>query len=857
MRKPPPGIPNELLKYAREKQGWSQQELADRIDPHKASKNVVTVKTIQRWEQGKSAPTQDHLSQLQKLFNKSPAALGYPGEGKISFWRVPRQNDFFTGRETILQQLHDIFQLQRAGPSARGRPVALSGLGGIGKSQIALEYAYRYRNYYHAVVWIQATSSQQFVSDLAALAHLLELPEYDTADSRVQMSAVKTWFSELTRWLLIFDNAEDFGAIERFLPSESHGHVLLTTQAQTTGKFADCIAVESLDDTTGAELLLRRADHIPLKGTVADATAVDVADAHSLSEELGGLPLALDQAGAYIEETGASLSEYLRLYQHEQAKLLAARGAIASEESGHPDSVVITVSLSVGKADKQHPLTRDILNFCTFLQSDAIPEELFQSDGGFQFGTTVFHEGIAALLRYSLIKRHTEENFLSMHRLVQAVLQDTLGNEEKQLWIERAVRAVNASFPDLEFGGTWPQRDWPACERLVRHGVQLALSRERVQLVSPEAGELLHKTALYLWNRRDFSDVESLYQQALQVRRQLFGTQHPDVAASLNSLANLYYEQGRYNEAEALYQQALRMRECLLGSDHPDLVPSLNGLAKLCYYAKADHTRAEALYQQAIRLTEGHLGVDHPYRAYLLMNLANLYSSQEQYQPAEACYRSAIHIWEQHLGPNHPSTALAYNNLGALYLRKRDYTQAEACFLRTRQLLEGLRGRTHPYIVPALNNLAEVYMLQGKYTEAEPLYHQALQLLEAQLGLEDSNLAYPLSGLGELYRLQGRYEASLHSYKRALRLRKKAFGLQHPSTAEIMDGLGQLQEAQGCYEKARILYAGVRAIREQVFGLSHSSTRETSQRLIALLHTMGQHDEATQLEATLQLPFSG
>lgn len=852
MRKPPPGIPNELLKYAREKQGWSQQELADRIDPHKASKNVVTVKTIQRWEQGKSAPTQDHLSQLQKLFIKSPAALGYPSEGKISFWRVPRRNDFFTGREAILQQLHDIFQLQCAGSSALKRPVALSGLGGIGKSQIALEYAYRHRNYYHTVVWIQATSSRQLVSDFAALAQLLELPEYDTADSRVQMSAVKTWFTELTRWLLIFDNADDFGAIEHLLPSEIPGHVLLTTQAQTTGKFADCIAVESLDHTTGTELLLRRADRIPLKGTVASATAVDVADARSLSEELGGLPLALDQAGAYIEETGTSLSEYLRLYQHERAKLLATRGEIVRQESGHPDSVAITVSLSVRKANEWHPLTRDILNFCTFLQPDAIPEELFQTDGGFQFGTTVFHEGIAALLRYSLMKRHTHENLLSMHRLVQAVLQDTLGNEEKRLWIERAVRAVNASFPDLEFGGTWPQRDWPACERLVRHGVQLAPFRERVQLVNPEVGELLHKTALYLWNRRDFSDVESLYQQALLVRRQLFGTEYPAVAASLNGLANLYYEQGRYNEAEALYEQALRMRECLLGPDHPDLVPSLNGLAKLSFYAKADYTRAETLYQRAVQITEKYLGLEHPYRAYLLMNLANLYSSQEQYKPAESCYRSAIRIWEQRLGPNHPSTALAYNNLGTLYLRKRDYVQAEACLLRTRQLLEETRGRTHPYIVAALNNLAEVYMLQGKYAEAEPLYRQALQLLEAQVGRNDSNLAYPLSGLGELYRLQERYEASLHSYKRALRLRKKAFGLQHPGTAEILDGLGQLRTAQSQYEKARILYTVVRTVREQVFGLSHASTRETYRRLIDLLHKIGHHNEATQLEAILQ-----
>lgn len=853
MRKRPPGIPNELFTYERNKRRWTQGYIAQRLD-------MLEDRTVRRWERGESLPEPHFHRQLEMLFGKSKQELGFLEPGEMAYWHVPySRNVLFTGREDILQkQLHDIFVAQRTDSTPR-LPLALSGLGGVGKSQIAAEYAYRCRHQFyedtfpvHTVLWLHASSRQAFLADVAALAQILDLPGKDEADIRQLIATFKAWLTQLTRWLLIFDDVEDFELFGDILPDEIKGRVLLTTQSHPTGTFAQRIPVEPLNTDAGAELLLRRAKLLPSEHTFDQAVAADKADARSLSKTLGGLPLALDQAGAYIEEVVISPADYAQIYQQQRSERLAQRGAVVSRESEHPESVEITVSLSVQKACERHPLARNILDFCTFLQPDAIPEELFQADEGFTFGTSILNDGIAALLRYSLVNRHPQEKTLSMHRLVQAVLQDTL-EEKRHSWIQRAVRAVNVSFPDPEFGGTWPQRDWPQCERLVRHGTQIAPYTETEHIVSFEVGALLHKTALYLWNRRDFTKVEQLYQQALQVKRQSFGPEHPTVAASLNGLANLYYEQGRYAEAEPLYQQALQMRECLLGPDHPDLVSSLNGLAKLSYYAKTDYARAEVLYQRAIQITEKHLGYEHPYRAYLLLNLANLYSTQEQYKPAEVRYRNAIRIWEQQLGPQHPSTALAFNNLGVVYLRKHDYLQAGACFRRARQLWEEVLGKTSLRLVAALNNLAEAYLHQGKYAEAEPLYRQALLILEEHGGPEDADLVYPLSGLAELSRRQGKYSESWHHYKRALRLQKRVFGLQHPNTAEILDGLAQLEEAQGYYEKARILYTAARAVREQAFGLAHAATKETNQRLLALLRTMGRHDEAAQLEEILQI----
>lgn len=581
MRKRPPGIPNELFAYERKKRGWTQGDIASTL-------GMLEDRTVRRWERGESLPEPHFLPKLEALFGKSIRALGFAPENDISLWYIPHHpNLFFTGRANVLQQIHDTFLAQQTGLALR-RPLALSGLGGIGKSQVAAEYAYRCRHHFyedtfpaHTILWAHASSRQALLADVAAIAQILDLDGKDEADKKQLVGAFKQWLTKLTHWLLIFDDVEDFDLLKDILPDEIKGRVLLTTQSQATGTFAQGIPVEPLDNDAGAILLLHRTKLLPIECTLDQAMPIDVTDACLLSKVLGGLPLALDQAGAYIEETTIPLAKYIHLYQQERHKLLGQRGAVVSKKSEHPESVVVTLSLSVQKAYERHPLARDILNFCTFLQPDTIPEKLFHADGGFPFGTTLFHDGMAALLRYSLIKRHMQENVLSMHRLAQAVLQDTLAQEEKCLWIQRATRAVNVSFPDPEFGGTWPQQEWTACEQLVHHGVQIVPFIETAQITSPEAGALLHKTALYLWNRKDFTEVESLYQRALQITQQLFGLEHPDVAASLNGLANLYYEQGRYAEAEQFYQQSLQMRECLLGLEHPDLVSSLNGLAKL------------------------------------------------------------------------------------------------------------------------------------------------------------------------------------------------------------------------------------------------------------------------------------
>src|SRR6185312_3606973 len=265
VKKAAQATPNALLRLARLERGWTQKDVADRIG---APLNV----NVNRWERGTAIPSAYYVQRLCELFGKSASELGFlplltqeegisgtPAPEHISaspdtqyLWNIPfRRNSFFTGRTQLLSTLH--------GQLGQHQSAALSGLGGIGKTQIAVEYAYRYRDEYRAVFWVRTASRETLVADFVALAHLLELPGQDGQDEMLVMNAVRRWMDMNEGWLLILDNADDLDLLTDFLPVGRTGHLLLTTRDQATGRIAANISVEKMDVGESIVLLLRRA----------------------------------------------------------------------------------------------------------------------------------------------------------------------------------------------------------------------------------------------------------------------------------------------------------------------------------------------------------------------------------------------------------------------------------------------------------------------------------------------------------------------------------------------------------------------------------------------------------------------
>ncbi len=627
-------------------------------------------------------------------------------------WSVPHaRNPFFTGHEKILARVEEILKNRRA--------AALSGLGGVGKTQTAIEYAYRHRDEHQTVLWSKAETREDLVSGFSAIATLLNLPQASASDQRASAAAARQWFEQNSGWLLILDNADDIPLVRDFIPKATDGQILLTTRAQATGAIAQRIEIDEMEPEEGALLLLRRAG-------ITNPTAEDRKLAMEISRELGGLPLALDQAGAFIEETPSSLSEYLSLYKSEAETLLARRGDLADEHK----SVTVTFSLAFQKVASNSVASADLIRVCAFLAPDAIPEEIF-TEGAPDLGDNLaplsnkpleIIKTIAEAARFSLINRNANKKTLDIHRLVQTVVKSAMNDADQRLWAERVVGAVNKTFPNPGHFANWPQ-----CERLLPHAQACADLINQFDLEFAESALLLNQAGYYLCQRARFTEAEPLYLHALAINEKIHGPDHPYVAIRLDNLANLYAAQGKYAEAEPLSLRAIAIDEKAHGPDHPYLAYGLNNLAAV-YFAQDKCAEVEPLYLRALAIWEKTLGPDHPNVGQILSNLGSLYWTQGKYAKAEPLYRRALALCEKTLDPEHPNVATSLNNLAGLYRGQGKYAEAEPLYLRALAILEKSLSPGHPIVASTIENLGHLYQAQNRHAEAEPLLRRAAEI---------------------------------------------------------------------------------------------------------------------------------
>ena len=706
-----------------------------------------------------------HAIENLSLLAASLARSDFP-----SIWNVPfPRNLFFIGREDSLSQLHD--QLESGQTAALSQ--AISGLGGVGKTQLAVEYAYRYYQDYQAVLWAHAENIEVLNSSYTEIATLLNLPVKDLQDQATITQAVKVWLQNYRNWLLILDNADELDILRSFLPPRLGGHVIITTRAVALGQFAHRLLVETFPQEQGILFLLRRAGLITLNADVSQALPEDQALAQQITQEVGGLPLALDQIGAYLEATGCSLAAYWQLYQQHRVDLLKDyRGMLVD----HPP-VATTWSLSIARVEERNPAAADLLRLCAYLAPDAIREDMLMQGADTLPPTLaavvadgyLLDRAIEVLRAYSLITRDTQTKALAVHRLIQTVVRDSLPAEAQNQWMLHAVALVNQAFPDVEF------TSWPQCEHCLPHALICAQWIKQGQIATPEAMRLLDHLGYYLTVRGHYREAEPFLQQSLSIREEHLGPEHPDTATSLYHLGLLYQLAGRFIESEPLFQRSLSIREQQLGPEHPDTATCLYDLAVL-YQEQGRYTESEPVFQRALSIREQQLGPEHPDTAMSLNGLARLYEKWGRYTQAEAMVLRSLSIHERRLGAGHPDTALSLHNLSLLYRRQGKFAQAEPLASRSLTIREQQLGPEHPDTANSLSNLVRLYASQGKYAQAEPLALRELAIREQQLGTESPDIAFSLANLVLLYIRLKRYTEAEPLALRGLAVREQQLG---------------------------------------------------------------------------------
>lgn len=464
----------------------------------------------------------------------------------------------------------------------------------------------------------------------------------------------------------------------------------MTSRSQAWGSVATPLSVAVMERAESVELLLKRTGE------------TDEAAAEALADELGDLPLALEQAAAYVEQTGRSLLGYLELFRERRQEVLAR----VEPPADYPATVATTWELAFQEVEEASPVAADLLRLMAFLAPDDMPLSLL-SEGEEHLpeplksvvaDPLVGDDALAVLRRYSLVE--VAEKSLSVHRLVQAVMRDRLSEEERKRWVEAAVRLADAAFPlDRDDPATWV-----GSSRLLPHAVAAAGHGEAFGVALETVAGLLNDVGGYLRLRANFGGAEAAQRRALAIGEAAHGADGPEVATYANNLGLVLRDQGDLEGARAHYERALAYHEAAYGPDHPAVAAGVNNLGRVLR-EQGDLEGARAHYERALAIVQDTRDPNHPEVAICANNLGRVLRDQDDLEGARAHFERALAIDEGVYGPDHPTVAVLINNLGDVLRAQGDLGGARAHFERALRIFQEFLGDEHPNTVTVRDNL--------------------------------------------------------------------------------------------------------------------------------------------------------
>jgi tetratricopeptide (TPR) repeat protein len=757
------------------------------------------------------------LQVLQDAFPrpKRPINLPYSSLGTL-----------FKGRDAFLDSIWARFV-------GAGRAIVpaqvIHGLGGVGKTRAAVEYAWKFADDYEALLFASVPSVPDLRARLADLAGVLDIPApAATVDARFEQ--VLDWLDRHPGWLLIFNNVdlpEAADEIQRLLARLTAGHVLITSRIANWRAGVARLVLDILSQGDSVAFLLERT---PQRRRTPD----DSQAAAALARELGGLALALEQAGAYIDKRRLSLAEYFRLWESHRDEVLSW---FDERLTDYPSSVAVTWDATVAQLREPE---RALLRVLAYLAPEPIPLALFETD----VLAALLPEPRAALAElayYSLARLTDDGDSVEIHRLVQKLTRLRASQGEAATALQTALSAVAALAPreprDV--------RTWNIWGPLAAHAAEVAQLGDAAGGIDPTA-HLFHQFGAYCETRGQFADAETMYRRALALDERNHGPNHPDVALDLDALAGLLRATNRWDEAEPMLRRALEIDDQVYGPEHRRTADRLSSLAALLR-AKGGHAEAEPLVRHALALNERALGLDHPSVARVIENLAGLLVETGRHSEAESLYRRALAINERAYGPEHPWVARDSGNLAELLNSTGHWSEAEPLYRRALAIDERAYGPDHPEVATDLNNLAGLLLATNRLSEAEPMYRRALAIHERVYGPNSLNVARSLNNLAHLLHEMSRLEEAESMYRRAVTILEAHLGPDHPNVATVVNGLALLLRVTNRHSEAESMYRQALDIDERSLGPDDPAVARDLNNLAELRRGLGHLAEAESM----------
>jgi tetratricopeptide (TPR) repeat protein len=571
-------------------------------------------------------------------------------------FHVPHaRNGSFTGRASLLDELRE----DMSGEDASRHVQALYGLGGVGKTQTAVEYAYRYADAYRIVYWLRAEEIASTWLDYAALARAIGLNVPKDASLETVRHLLRRHLEGRSDYLLIFDNAGSAAGIREFLPTPCRGSVLITSRNPNWGSLARSAAVHGLTREESVQFLRRRTGRVDAESSIK-----------KLAQALGDLPLALEQAGALIHESRISFNEYLRKYETHWGELLEQK----RPGGDYPDSVAMTWELSFREVEAENPSAIRLLNLLSFLSPDGIarsmlaynfkhlPEDLSMTVAD----QLTLSRAIESLAQFSLVEVHTDKeappedcDTITLHRLVAALARDRLDEDERRSWAGAAARLVSGAFV---FDSADPLT-WPVAAAVLPHALAAATHAQSTGVPVEITSGLLDQAGRYLNRFAQYDQAKGLLDRALAISRRAYGDESPKVSAIANNLGRVLARLGQRDLARQHFEWALAIDRNTYGDADPHAATVMNNYA-MVLHATGQLDLARQHFESALWIFENTYGSEHPKVATLLNNLGYIHQAAGDDQSAHDLFHRALAIAEPTLGGGHPTVASILHNLG-------------------------------------------------------------------------------------------------------------------------------------------------------------------------------------------------
>ena len=791
-----------------------QQQAFDAADSGAFERLYNFIKNAQALATGKGLEQQSKLA-----FTESSAIPVATTPATLPLNNLPERNQYFSGRESQLNDIHAAFNTGSAGIKKQ----TITGLGGVGKTQTAIEFAWRFISQYRDAVWlVNAETEMTMWSSCMAFAGAAGIITED-ADETKELTPkqladdMKSWFASHNSWLFIIDNLEDDKVVAPYISDLQSGHLLITTRTRELA-LGKQIGIEFF--TTDEAVLFMR-ERLSENADLID----DDAALHELIGIMNCFPLALEQAAAYMRSAGRNCSNYLALL--EKRGTLETLTKTKSALKSYQFAVTETLFLSF---DKLGVSAGQLFNLCAYMSPDVIPLAFFgrqaeklpdplREDFGGESDDFEQDEIIKELLDYSLVKR--DGDYLSLHRLVQEIRRDQIKDSGTD-WLGVCLDAVINDFLGIAGFNSHEQREQFA--RIADHGLSIAVLAERAYINNADKeawiGFLYYLLGCGNLERARYEQALLWLEKSLALYDRSLGNDHIYVSFTCGAIASICDRQRNNAKALEWRLKGLDICEKALGEGNPSTI-SLYGSISLTYASLNDYGKALEFSKKASVICEKELGMEHPDTAGAYKSTAFIYNILGDYPEAMEWSLKALSISVSTLGEEHQSTASIYGIIAGICYNQGDYPGALEWYKKALVVYEKIFGAEHPDTATTYNDIAKVSRDQGDYSGALEWYRKALAIREKVLGAEHPDTAETYRGMAYVCCDQGDYAGAQELLRSALATYGKALDVNHPSVAEVYDCFAMTCQKQGDSFGALEWYRKALAIREEAPGMDN------------------------------------